>query len=220
MLAVELITTTIPTLQLDDTIVKALEMLRSHKATHLPVVSDEKFIGLISEDDLMDGGNDKNSLQTLQDDFISEAINDTEHFLQAVNYSNKLQSNIIPVINEEKLCLGVVTRTGLLIALGNFSGAQDIGGLIVLEMERSQYSISEISKIVESNEATVFHLNTIFQPDTGLMVVTIHINKRELSAIVAAFERYEYQIVYYFGEEKFENEIHSNYRHLMNYLDI
>jgi hypothetical protein len=38
--------------------------------------------------------------------------------------------------------------------------------------------------------------------------------------IVAAFERYDYDVLYYFGEEKFENEIHSNYRHLMNYLDI
>lgn len=220
MLAVELISTKIPQLQLNDTVGKALELIKSFRITHLPVVSNEKYLGLISEDDLLDANNDKQPIQSLQEDFISAAVNDNEHFLQAVNYSNKMHSTIVPVINEERICLGVVTHQALLSALGNFSGAQDIGGLIVLEMERSQFSISEISKIVESNLATVFHLNTIFHTETGLITVTIHINKRELSAIVAAFERYEYHVVYYFGEEKFENDIHSNYKHLMNYLDI
>ena len=87
-------------------------------------------------------------------------------------------------------------------------------------MERSQFAISEISRIVESNEATILHLNTTLQPETGLLRVTIHINKRELSALIASFERYEYEVVHYFGEERFENEIQTNYRHLMNYLDI
>ena len=91
---------------------------------------------------------------------------------------------------------------------------------MVLEMERTQFTISEISRIVESNGSHVLHLNTTLQPDTGLLRVTIHLNKKELSAIVAAFERYEYTVLYSFGQEKFENEIHSNYLHLMNYLDI
>ena len=46
------------------------------------------------------------------------------------------------------------------------------------------------------------------------------LNKKEIATIVSAFERYEYTIIHYFGDEKFENEIHSNYRHLMSYLDI
>ena len=89
-----------------------------------------------------------------------------------------------------------------------------------MQMERNQFAISEISRIVESNEATILHLNTTIQPETGLLTVTIHINRKEVATVVAAFERYEYDVVYYFGEEKFENEIHSNYKHLMNYLDI
>jgi hypothetical protein len=87
-------------------------------------------------------------------------------------------------------------------------------------MERSRFAISEISRIVESNDATILHLNTTFQPESGLLTITIHLNKKEIASIVAAFERYEYTIVHYFGDEKFENEIHNNYRHLMSYLDI
>ncbi len=73
---------------------------------------------------------------------------------------------------------------------------------------------------MESNDAHIMHLNTTLQLETGLLRVTIHINKKELSTIVAAFERYEYSVIHYFGEEKFVNDIHSNYLHLMNYLDI
>ena len=89
-----------------------------------------------------------------------------------------------------------------------------------MEMERSQFAISEISRIVESNDAHILHLNTTVQPATGLLTVTLHLNKKEIASIVSSFERYEYDVIYFFGDEKFENEIHVNYRHLMNYLDI
>ncbi len=207
-------------MQLEDTVGKALQIINDFKVSHLPVVSEEKYLGLISEDDLLDADNKKMHIQSLQDDFINIFIKENEHFLQAVNISNQYQTSIVPVVNEEKEFLGSISGQNLLKALGNFSGAQEIGGIIVLQMERSQFAISEISRIVESNEATIFHLNTTIQPATGLLTVTIHINKKELSMVVAAFERYEYDVVYYFGEEKFENEIHSNYLHFMNYLDI
>lgn len=220
MLAIELNNNIIPRLQLEDTVGKALQLINDFKVSHLPVVSEEKYLGLISEDDLLDAENKTMHIQSLQDDFIDVSIKENEHFLQAVNISNQYQTSVVPVVNEEKEFLGSISGQNLLRTLGNFSGATEIGGIIVFEMERSQFIISEISRIVESNEATILHLNTTVQPETGLLIVTIHINKKELSMIVAAFERYEYDLLYYFGEEKFENEIHSNYRHLMNYLDI
>jgi len=220
MLAIELNNNIIPQLHLNDTVAKALEIINDFKVSHLPVVSEEKFLGLISEDDLLDVGNKKLPIETLQEDFINIFIKEDDHFLQAVNISNQYQTNVIPVINEERELTGSISGQTLLRILGNFSGAQEIGGIIVLEMERTQFTISEISRIVESNESHVLHLNTTLQPDTGLLRVTIHLNKKELSAIVAAFERYEYHVLYSFGQEKFENEIHSNYLHLMNYLDI
>lgn len=220
MIALELNNNIIPQLQLNDTVGKALQLISDFKVSHLPVIAEEKYLGLISEDDLLDADNKKLLINAFQEDFIDVSIKENEHFLQAVNISNQYQTSVVPIVNIEKEFVGSITSQHLLNTLGNFSGAQEIGGIIVLEMERSQFSISEISRIVESNEATILHLNTTVQPETGLLTVTIHINKKELSIIVAAFERYDYDVVYFFGEEKFENEIHSNYKHLMNYLDI
>ena len=220
MLAIDLNTNIIPRLTLQDTIARALELVTEHKVSHLPVVSGEKFLGLIAEDDMLDASNRKIAIGQLQDDFLNVAVFETDHFLQAVNLSNEYQLSIVAIINEERLLTGTVSIQSLLNAVGNFSGANGFGGLIVLEMERSQYAISEISRIVESNDASVLHLNTSLQPESGMLTVTLHINKKELAIIVASFERYDFKVVYYFGEEKFENEIHSNYQHLMNYLDI
>ena len=220
MLTAELINNNIPRLQLQDSIAKALQLINDYRVTHLPVVSDDKYLGMVSEDDLLDVEEEKGTIEFLQSNFIVGFVKENEHFLNAVKCSNQYEATVVPVINDEKELVGVITVPDLLKALGNFSGANEIGGIIVMEMERNQFAISEISRIVESNDATILHLNTTIQPDTGLLTVSVHLNKKEIAAIVSSFERYEYDIIYYFGDEKFENEIHSNYRHLMSYLDI
>ena len=220
MLTIELINNSIPRLQLQDTVGKALQLITDFKVTHLPVVSEEKFLGLISEEDLLDSEDDKRSIEQMHDHFINVSVRDNAHFLNAVNVSIQSETNVIPVINEDQLYMGVITSTDLLRTLGNFAGANEIGGIIVLEMERTQFAISEISRIVEGHDCTIFHMNTTVHADTGMLTVTLHLNKREVSAIVATFERYDFDVIYFYGNEKFENDIHSNYRHLMNYLDI
>ena len=159
-------------------------------------------------------------MELMQEFFIRASVHDNEHFLNAVTCSNQFDTTVVPVVNEENDLVGVITTPELLKTLGNFAGTNEIGGIIVLEMERSQFAISEISRIVESNDATILHLNTTVHAETGMLTVTLHINKKEIAAIVSTFERYDYDVIYYFGNENFENEIHSNYRHLMNYLDI
>ena len=220
MLTADLINNNIPRLQLQDSVSKALQLITDFRVTHLPVVAADKYLGIISEDDLMDVETENGTIEFLQENLIAESVKESDHFLNAVKFSNQFETSIVPVVNEEKELVGVITVTDLLKALGNFAGANEIGGIIVMEMERSQFAISEISRIVESNDATVLHLNTTVQPETGLLTVSLHLNKKEIAAIVSAFERYEYDIIYYLGDEKFENEIHTNYRHLMSYLDI
>jgi len=220
MLTVDLINNNIPRLQLQDSIIKAVQLVNDFRVTHLPVVADDIFLGLLSEEDLLDAEDDRLAVEVLQEHFIRASVKDNVHFLNAVNASIQYDTNIVPVINETGELLGVIPTIDLLKTLGNFAGANEIGGIVVLEMERSQFAISEISRIVERNDCTILHLNSHIDAITGMLTVTLHLNKREIAAVVATFERYEYDVIYYFGDENFENEIHSNYRHLMNYLDI
>ncbi|HAO46679.1 MAG TPA: CBS domain-containing protein [Ferruginibacter sp.] len=220
MLTIELINHNIPRLQLKDSVSKALTLVDDFRLSHLPVVENDKYLGLISEEDLLDAEELKMPVELMQESFVRASVHENEHFLNAVTFSNQFETTVVPVVNEDNELMGVITTDQLLKTLGNFAGTNEIGGIIVLEMERSQFTISEISRIVESNDSTILHLNTTVHSETGMLTVTIHLNKKEISAIVATFERYEYDVIYYFGNENFENEIHSNYRHLMNYLDI
>ncbi|HPH84192.1 MAG TPA: CBS domain-containing protein [Ferruginibacter sp.] len=220
MLTAELINNNIPRLQLQDSVSKARQLINDFKVTHLPVVSEDKFLGLISEEDLLDAEDEKLPIEVLQKYFLQAAVPDNVHFLNAVSNSNQFETNVVPVVSSNNTFAGVITTADLLKTMGDFAGANEIGGIIVLEMERLQFAISEISRIVESNDCTILHLNSTVHPITGLLTVTLHINKKEIAAVVATFERYDYNVPYYFGIEHFENEIDSNYKHLMNYLDI
>jgi predicted transcriptional regulator len=220
MLAQELINSILPQLQLSDTVEHALHLMSDYKVTHVPVVEGEKYLGLLSEDNLLDEANKENVLEFFKDDFIHAAVAANAHFLNAVTLSTHYQTNVVPVVNEFNELIGSIPLQQLLAATGNFAGANETGAVIELEMETSRFSISEISRIVESDGAHILHLNMTVKPGSALLNCTINLNKREISTIIAAFERYDYTVSYYSGEELFENEIDINYRHLMNYLDI
>ncbi|HEY0059458.1 MAG TPA: CBS domain-containing protein, partial [Flavisolibacter sp.] len=124
-----------------------------------------------------------------------------------------------PVLQEKQM-LGIVTYNDLLRNTSEFMSLNDPGGLIVLEIEGKNYSLAEINRIVESNDAQITQVNTYLDPASATTQVTIRVSKLEVSDIISTFQRYEYSVKYYFGEELYENELRSNYDNLMNYLKI
>ncbi|HEV7782042.1 MAG TPA: CBS domain-containing protein [Chitinophagaceae bacterium] len=220
MLTRELLSQTLPSLRLTDKVYQALQLMDDNHVTHLPIVEGEKYIGIISEDDLLRAENDHSELTELQQSFSDISVKDDEHFLKAVQLAADSGLSIVPVITDENELIGSVSYNDLLKFSSEFMSLSEPGGLIVLEMESNQYSFNEISKIVEANDAQITQLNTSNDAETGMMQVTIRINKPEVSDIVASFNRYEYNVKYFFGEELYANELRSNYDNLMNYLKI
>lgn len=220
MLTRELQSQTLPSLHLYDKVYQALQLMNDNQVTHLPVVDGEKYIGLISEDDLLQTDNDTAALETMQQSFASYSVNEEEHFLKALQLAAENGLSVVPVISGDNILVGTVIYNDLLKYASDFMSLSEPGGLIVLEMENSRYSFNEISKLVETNDAQITQLNTSTDPETGITLVTIRINKPEISDIVATFQRYEYNVKYFFGEELYTNELRSNYDNLMNYLKI
>lgn len=220
MLAYELTNNIIPQLKLTDSLSKALQLMRDFKISHLPVVAEEKYLGLISEDDLLDEENKNRLIEAFEKSFVPASINANNHFLFAVTIANLYQTNIIPVINDSRDLLGTISHQSLIIALGELAGASEPGGMMELRVERTKFNVSEINRIVESDGASILHLNISIRPDDIFVIVNIIVNKREISTLMAVFERYDYSITFFSGEEIFESDIDTNYRHLMNYLDI
>lgn len=220
MLTGELRSQNLPYLHLQDKVFQALQLMNDNQVTHLPIVDGEKYIGIISEDDLLQVDNDHTTLDLLQQSFGNSSVKSNEHFLRAIQLAAENGLSVVPIINEENDLVGAVSYNDLLKNASEFMSLNEPGGLIVLEMESNQYSFNEISKLVETNDAQITQLNTSNDAETGMMQVTIRINKPEVSDIVATFQRYEYNVKYYFGEELYANELRNNYDNLMNYLKI
>lgn len=221
MLTKDLPSQTIPYLHLHDTVYQSLQMMSDHHVTHLPIEEEEKYIGLVSEDDLLRAEDDTLTLSELKDSWNTPAVKNNEHFLKAMKMAVDNAISVVPIVEENNEITGVVTAADLVRHASQFMSLSEPGGLIVLEMEGREYSFNEISRIVESNDAQITQLNTsVTDPETGLTQVTIKLNKTEISDIVASFQRHEYNVKYYFGEELYENELRSNYDNLMNYLKI
>ena len=220
MLTAELLSQTLPYLRPQDKVYQALQLMNDNQVAHLPIVDGDKYIGIISEDDLLMAENDNSPLIELQQSFSNTSVKSDEHFLKAIHVAAENGLSVVPVVDNDNGIAGTVMYSDLLKYASDFMSLHEPGGLIVVEMESNQYSFSEISKILEANDAQITQLNTLNNPETGMMRVTIRINKPDVSDVVAAFQRYEYDVKYHFGEELYANELRTNYDNLMNYLKI
>jgi len=205
---------------LHDKVFHAIQLMNDYHVTHLPIVDDEKYIGLLSEEILLHAEDDKAELTELQHVFLNISVRDNEHLLSVIQETVENDLSIMPVVNEDNELLGCITKDDLLKNASDFMSLNEPGGIIVLELDPKQYSFNELSRLIESNDAQITQLNTSTDNDTGLLTATIKINKAEVADVVASLQRHEYNVKYYFGEELYENEVRSNYENLMNYLKI
>lgn len=220
MLNKQLISSSLPILALTDTAYHAQQLMADYHVLHLPVINQEQFMGLISEDDVLNVGDDTQTLDQLEPQFLRLSVKADSHFLEAVQLCNSYGLSVVPVIEKEMEWVGAISATDLLKYLGRMTGTDEPGGIIVLELEKANFSFSEICKLVETNDAQITQLNTFYDNQVQQLYVTIKLNRFEVSDIVATFQRYEYTVKYYFGEELYENELRINYDHLMNYLNM
>ena len=219
MLAAQLINTSFPSVHLLDKASFALQLMEDYDLQHLCVVTEDKFVGIVDKNALLDT-DETAVIATLQDDFIMASVHADAHFLAASSLLSLHELTMLPVVSTSADLLGVITAKHMLTILTSYLGADTKGGVIVLEMERRQYSFGEIVRLIETNDAYVTQLNTANDLQTGMLLVTIKINRIEVSTIVATFQRYDYSVKYYFGEENYQNELKENYNHLLSYLNM
>jgi acetoin utilization protein AcuB len=215
----QLISGEIPVLGPNDSVGHALHQMEEWKLRHLPVTQNGQYLGMLSEDDLLDLSEDT-ELAPIRDRFRNISVQAQDIFLKAVRRSREMNSDLVAVLSEQDVYEGVITQEGMLRELSRFTGVSETGSLVVLEMDRHTYAPGEINRLVESNDAFITQLNTWYDASTQQLTVILRINREEVSDIVATFQRYEYTVRYYMGEELYRNELQSNLEHLLNYLNI
>ena len=221
MVAEELINQMIPPLKPTDHVRKALQWMEELRVNQLPVIENDTYKGLVSED-IIYHINDENALIAdleliCQDVFVSY----NQHFYDILKTSSLHAIQVVAVIGEEGNFLGVVTLNDTINAFAESSSMQDAGGIIVLLIDKRDYSLTEISRLVESNNAKILSTYiTDDKNDYNQLRVTLKVDKTDLNRIAATFERFNYRII-----AKFQSVEHRDFEKdrldlLLKYLEM
>ncbi len=220
MLVSQIIETNFPQVHLHDRVSFAIHLMDDYHVEHLAVVKEDRFAGIISRDILMDA-DEGDTLALLEEQFTHASVLPHEHFLSALKMVATMGDiSLVPVVNDAHELVGVISAKKLIHAAAIFNAVEEPGGMIVMEMDKCNFSFGEISRLIETNDAYITQLNTYTENFTGLLQVTVKVNRIEISDIIATLQRYDYTIRYYFGEELYENELKENLDLLMAYLNI
>ncbi len=221
MVAKDLISDVVSPLFTSDTGNTALSWMEIHKISHLPIVNNKQFLGLISESDIFDLNSPDTPIGDHKLSLFSPYVFDDDYIYTVIALVNKLKLTIIPVLDHENNYLGVITLQDLVHHFSDLINAKQPGGIIILEMNVHDYSLSQISQIVEGNDAKIMSVYLHTDSSTTKLDVIIKVNVIDLSAIIQTFIRYEYIIKASYQEESEMNNLYKNrYESFLRYLNI
>lgn len=220
MRAINLITEEIPPLMHTDSAVKALNWMEEFKVAHLPVLKNGNFVGVVSESDILDMMDLDKTLDVLFQHLPRPYVLADDHLYQVLARISELKLTVMPILDAEEKYLGCTSVQHLMTLIANTGSIKENGGILVLEMASSDYSMAEIAQIVESNDAKILSSYIMSSPDSTNIEVTLKINKVELDRIIRTFERYDYIIKATFQRSNYQDDVQFRYDALMNYLNL
>lgn len=219
MLASELISDGIPPVSPADSIQRVTARMAEFRVSHLPVVNDDLFLGLVSDEDLLEARDNQLPISSLPLFMVNAVVLDNQHIYDVIRLFSELKLTIVPVIDQKKNYLGLITLKNMVAHLDRLTAAAEPGGIIVLEISNRNNSLAHMAQIVESDNAQILSSYTQSFPDSTRMEVTLKVNKQDISAIVASFLRYDYTIKATFNNIVSDDEM-DRYDSFMNYLNL
>lgn len=220
MKAKDLISDVIPPLKHSDTGEIALRWMDEFKVTHLPVLKHENFVGLISESDILDKLDLDRPLDVLFDHLPRPYVKGNAHIYELLYRVAEHKISVIPILDEDESYLGCASIHELIALIANTGSIKESGGILVLEVNRFDYSLAQIAQIVESNNAKILSSYIMSSPDSTKLEITLKINQIELDRIIRTFERYDYVISASYQKSNFEDDLRLRYDSLINYLKL
>jgi len=221
MIAQDLLSKVIPPLRLTDNGQKALDWMEIFRISHLPVVYGKRLIGLISEDIIYDLNIINKPVGVYSDHLLSPHIYTHQHIFEIISVISTLKLSAVPVLNAEHEYCGVITLSDLSKAFVDLIAVHDPGGIIVLEINAIDYSLSQIAQIVEGNDAKILSFYVSQETDSNQMNVTLKVNVVDLSAIIQTFVRYDYNIKSVYQDHSIIRDLYDDrFDQFMRYLNM
>lgn len=219
MQASQLISSSISSLHPDDDGKGALSLMDDLRVSHLPVVRNNFYLGMISENEILEWQTTDELIQEHLPNLMAPYVLCTQHLFDIIEVLEENSLSVVPILSEEKKYMGAISNRKLLYTIAKSAAVQSIGGVIVLEMNQNDYSLSEIARIVESNNAKILSSYITSLPDSTKMELTIKISITEVDSIIADLKRFEYNVMASFQDGRSNDDMMERYESLMRYLN-
>jgi signal-transduction protein with cAMP-binding, CBS, and nucleotidyltransferase domain len=221
MLAKDLISDVVPALRTSDTGLKALSYMDIFRVSHLPIVNNTEFLGLISDKDIYDLNMAEEPIGNHTLSLIRPYVIFNQHIFEVIELATRLELTVIPVLDEKNSFLGVITQQDLLQYFAELTAVKHPGGIIVLELNVNDYSLSQIAQIVESNDTKILSLYISTPLDSTHLNVTLKLNRTDLTSVIQTFIRYNYNIKASYSDADTLTGMYENrYEMFMRYLNV
>lgn len=221
MQAYEFINNLIPPLKPSDKSGMALSWMEEIRTDILPVVDQGTFLGLIREEMIFDQNNADTLIEEIQIDNQNCWVYSDKHIYDVLRVGAEQHSNVVAVLSREKVYLGVVTMEDSIAAFADSLSIQSQGSVLVLSLYMTDYSLAEISRIVETENTKVLSSFITSDPlDDSKIKLTLKLDKPELRHIKATLERFGYKILDHYQEESGVSSEEDRIGNLLRFLDI
>jgi acetoin utilization protein AcuB len=221
MIAKDLISEIIPALKTSDTGQTALNWMEIFRISHLPIVNNQDFLGLISDTDIYDTNHPEEPIGNHELTLLKPYVTEDQHLFEVIGLATQLRLSVVPVLNNKNHYRGVITTSDLVRYLAGISSMDQPGGILVLELIERDYSLSQIAQIVEGNNIKVLSMYITSPPDSTLLEVTLKVNTTDLHALIRTFERYNYEVkTWVTTNDSIDRFYSERFDLLMKYLNI
>lgn len=219
MIAEQLISASIVPLQASDSGDMALEVMAGLHVRHLPVVSGKELLGVVSEDELLDSDTSlpvSGYRQTLSCPFVRH----DDHIIEVIRVITTNELTAVPVLDDEQGYLGCISSDAVLYYFSRMAAFTEPGSVVLLEMNRRDYSLAEIARIAESEDTLILSSFVRSFPDSSRIEVTLKVNRQDIGGLVAAFQRFNFEVKAYYQESGYSDNLRERYNALMAYLNV
>lgn len=220
MLAIELISDAIPPVHTSDSIQKVFDRMAEFRVSHLPIVNEEQFLGLLSEDDLIEETDYNAAIGSVALSLVNPYVLEEQHIYDVIRLFYERQLSVVPVLNNKKDYLGLISINTMNEYFAKLTSVSQPGGIIVLEVDNKNNSLAHMSQVVESDNAQILSSYTRTFPDSTRMEVTLKVNKQDISNILATFQRYNYDVKATFNFTDHNDNSMDRFDSFMNYLNL
>lgn len=220
MKTTQLISDTLPTLKTSDTGSHALQLMNDFHVQHLAVVDEKKLLGLISEEIILNHHHDEDVVGSYELLNNKIYVIDEEHIFELLKIAFDSKLTIVAVLDKDKKFLGVVTRFNMINYFVTETDLTAPGSILVLDVAEKNYSMAEIARIVEGENARIIGSFIGTSQETKHTTITLKLNVEDLQPLIQAFERFSYVVLESYQEPEYFDNLKDRYDSLMNFLNV